>query len=137
MSKEQGGKGTLIEILADGHKLCSKFLPEILDHQQSFSITHRPEWGRTVISYQALENEEANPSLKELREFLKRPGWELKMVTVSVDGPLEVEAITIHQELRTSKTLTIRDFQSIIELLGFLQYVFAVSPIGPKANGRS
>lgn len=136
MSKEQNDKGTLIEILADGHQLCCKRLPGVLDHQQSFNVTHHPEWGRTTVSYRAFENEEVNPALKALREFLKRPGWELKMVTISINEP-EVEVITIHTELRTSKTLAIKDFQSIIELLGFLQYVFAVSPIGPKSGGRS
>lgn len=142
------GKGTVIQITADGHLLCTKELPEKVDYQQGFNISHRPEWGRTTIGYGSFEGEKENPVLKELREFLKRPGWQVKMVSISLlEWKAEVVLVSEDVEVKDIKDLSglrsvvdgkeFTDFQSIIELLGYLQYLFAVSPIAPTASGRA
>ena len=148
MGRTETGQGSTIQIMTDGRLLCTKKLPVRLGGEMSMGIVHKPEWGMTVLRYPGTENGDGNPALKELREFLNRPGWEVRLVVITLSDKWKVSIVSSDKRARESEVSDIEDvqllvsgrdltdFQSIIEFLGYLKYKFATSPIAPRADGR-
>ena len=128
-------KGAVLRVEVNGKPVCTRVLAGRLESEQSVSVDHRPQWGLTVLRYPIFEGTETKKDCEELRNAVRCPGW----VIVGAEVDLATWKARVHlanSETAETKSLELTQFQPIIEALGLIQYLYAVSPIAPRATGR-